>query len=194
MLTSTRRPSTKLLHKANVLHEQLELSYSEIGLSTELHFPKNYNHDRNQIVIGKGIDVFEKARHLIQAYRHFPTTWAFVHAESIPHPGHSVSVIFRQLGLWWINGARIIKVIDRPNFYGFSYGTLSNHVEKGEELFFTEILSDETVIYGISAYSRPRFWGARLIKPYARSQQKRFVRESMQLMKQQCLTNAVLTP
>jgi len=193
MRISLHRPSVKLLHKANASHQQLRLSYSEIGLSTGKNFPNGYDHDHNQIIIGEGRATFKKARSIIQLYGHFPSSWAFVHAKSIPEPNLSVAVIFYQLGLWWINGARIIQIIDEPNYYGFSYGTLANHVEVGEELFFTELQPDGAVIYGIHAYSQPRFWGARLFKPYARSQQRRFVQESMQLMRRQCKANAIIT-
>ncbi|MEL6276447.1 MAG: DUF1990 domain-containing protein, partial [Bacteroidota bacterium] len=189
-----RLPTINVLDKANVIQEGLRLSYPEIGLITGGHFPSGYDHDRNQCIIGEGLATFEKARELIQQFEHFPKAWAFVHSNTIPQQGNSVSVSFYQLGLWWVNGARIIKVIDQPTYYGFSYGTLTNHVEYGEELFFTELLPTSNVVYGIHAYSRPRFWGARLFKPYTRSQQRRFVLESMERMKQHCRTYATTTP
>lgn len=162
----------------------LPLSYAEQDFACTDQFPAGYDHDRNEQKIGKGQKVYERAKLAIQQYRHFPDRWAFAYGERLPEKGGDVAVYFHRFGLWWGNGSRVMAVIDEPRFYGFSYGTLSNHVERGEELFYTRIDADGRVYYGIQAYSQPRFWGARLLKPYARWQQARFVRDSMTHMKQ----------
>lgn len=146
-------------------------------------FPKNFDHDRNRCLLGEGPETFAGARELIRTYQHFPREWTFVFSDQQPPiTGLTLTTTFQQFGLWWINGLRVVEVIDEPNFYGFSYGTLTSHVERGEELFYVEQLPNGKVYYGIKAFSQPRFWGARLIKPYARSQQRRFVRDSMEQM------------
>jgi uncharacterized protein (UPF0548 family) len=77
--------------------------------------------------------------------------------------------------VWWLNAARIVYVIDEPRWFGFAYGTLPGHVERGEERFSVEWLDDDTVWYDLMAFSRPHYWGARLVKPLARRLQRRFV-------------------
>ena len=82
------------------------------------------------------------------------------------------------LGLWWLNATRIVYTIDEPRRFGFAYGTLPRHAEKGEERFLVEHLDDDTVWYDVLAYSRPRHILARIGYPLARRYQKRFGRES----------------
>jgi len=92
--------------------------------------------------------------------------------------GDVVGVVAHALGVWWLNAARIVYVIDEPRWFGFAYGTLPGHVERGEERFSVEWLDDDTVWYDLMAFSRPHYWGARLVKPFARRLQRRFVRLS----------------
>ena len=178
-----RKPEIPELKRTLEIEQSLPYSYEEAGAVTNDTYPPGYDHDQNRCLIGEGPEVLAEAKQLIQEYKHFPAGWTFVFADGkIPVPDLTLTTTFKQFGLWWINGLRVVDVIDRPGFYGFSYGTLTSHVERGEELFYTEMLPDGKVYYGIKAFSEPRFWGARLIKPYARSQQRRFVQDSMQRM------------
>lgn len=67
--------------------------------------------------------------------------------------------------------------------YGFAYGTLPDHPERGEERFLIEWnRADDTVWYDLLAISRPGHWLARLGYPYARYEQAKFRRLSGQAM------------
>lgn len=192
MKIAIQRPSKKEQLTFADAQQKLAFNYSEQGNAVKDDFPPGYDHDRNEREIGQGQSVFVACKKAIQSYEHFPSAWAFACPESDnpPHAGQNVSVIFFQLGLWWFNGSRVIDVLDEPNYYGFSYGTLSSHVEKGEELFYVRIDEKGKVFYGIKAYSWPSFWGARLFKPYARWQQRRFVADSIETMKRIASTHA----
>lgn len=163
-----------------------QLGYGEQKKVKGNIYPEGYDHDRNEALIGQGREAFLNAKSAIQNFHHFPQKWAFAVADGAPTIGQNVGVFFYQFFCWWWNGSRVMEIFDEPDYYGFSYGTLKNHVELGEELFYTRINSKGEVFYGIHAYSKPRFWGARLLKPYARSQQARFVRDSIQTMKKRC--------
>lgn len=160
------------------------LSYPETGLAVTDHFPAGYDHDRNEVLVKGGESAFTAIKAAIQCFDHFPDGWAYAYSASgtVDAPGQNVGVVFYQFGLWWMNGARVIELIDRPDLYGFSYGTLNSHVERGEEFFYVRKDKRGRVYYGIVAYSKPRFWGARLLKFYARWQQRRFVKDSLQKM------------
>jgi uncharacterized protein (UPF0548 family) len=67
--------------------------------------------------------------------------------------------------------------------FGFAYGTLPDHVERGEERFTVEWRADDSVWYDIYAFSRPKHPLARLGFPITRMLQKRFVRDSLAIMK-----------
>jgi uncharacterized protein (UPF0548 family) len=63
--------------------------------------------------------------------------------------------------------------------FGFAYGTLPGHVEKGEERFLLEWdRSSDRVYYDILAFSKPNHIMTRLGYPLVRRTQKRFGRES----------------
>ncbi|HEX9543896.1 MAG TPA: DUF1990 family protein, partial [Pyrinomonadaceae bacterium] len=67
--------------------------------------------------------------------------------------------------------------------FGFAYGTLRDHVERGEERFTVEWhKQDNSVWYDILAFSQPRHPLVRLSFPLARMLQKRFVRDSKRRM------------
>ena len=61
----------------------------------------------------------------------------------------------------------------------FAYGTLSGHVESGEERFTVRFdpLTQE-VVYEIAAFSRPAMILTRLGYPFARRLQRRFAQSS----------------
>jgi uncharacterized protein (UPF0548 family) len=99
--------------------------------------------------------------------------------------GATVCVVFHLLGVWWLNAARIVYELEEEapvRRAGFAYGTLTCHVERGEERFSVEWLPDDSVWYDLRAFSRPRFLGARLARPVARALQRRFVRDSQAAM------------
>jgi len=94
-----------------------------------------------------------------------------------------VAIVARVLGVWSLNAARIIYVIDEPQRFGFAYGTLPGHVELGEERFSIEQTEDGSVWYEILAFSRPRHVLTKLGYPVVRRLQKRFGLESAAAMR-----------
>jgi uncharacterized protein (UPF0548 family) len=67
--------------------------------------------------------------------------------------------------------------------FGFAYGTLPAHVERGEERFCVEWHhADNTVWYDILAFSQPNQLPAKLAYPYVRQLQKRFGLDSKRAM------------
>jgi uncharacterized protein (UPF0548 family) len=94
-------------------------------------------------------------------------------------------------GFWSLNACRIVFVIDEEGEvrrYGFAYGTLPEHVERGQESFVIEWNNeDDSVWYDIFAYSRPNHFLAKMGYPITRLLQKRFARDSMKAMLSACL-------
>jgi uncharacterized protein (UPF0548 family) len=63
--------------------------------------------------------------------------------------------------------------------FGFAYGTLRGHPERGEERFLVERNeSDDSVWYDLLPVSQPAHWLARWGYPYTRYEQARFRRLS----------------
>ncbi|HVS00766.1 MAG TPA: DUF1990 domain-containing protein [Thermoanaerobaculia bacterium] len=71
--------------------------------------------------------------------------------------------------------------------YGFAYGTLTGHGERGEERFTVEWnREDDSVWYELYAFSRPAHWLVKLGYPVTRWYQKRFARHSKRVMAAGC--------
>lgn len=169
--------------------KSLPYSYQEVGQTKFTKPILHFDNDHNSILLGNGNDVWLKAKNALDAWEQFPSKWTTIYPKNTAlKEGEVVAVLFRVLGLWWTNSARIVYSFDEPNRYGFAYGTLPGHIEKGEEVFWIERDYQGDIYYHIKAFSRPRFWLVRLAYPFARWNQKRFVRDSKLRMKE--LANA----
>ncbi len=181
MKISIFKPSENILNQWLSNRHQEAFSYSEVG-ATKADFPKGYNHDRNKCLLGTGDEVFEKAKKALQNWQHFPANWTKIYPNNGFKVNEEVVVLFHLFGLYWFNSCRVIYIIDEDNRFGFAYGTLKNHVEKGEEIFFLERDDTGKVWYKIQAFSQPRFWMARIGKPITRAFQRKFVKNSFEAM------------
>ncbi|GJM34852.1 MAG: hypothetical protein DHS20C18_38530 [Saprospiraceae bacterium] len=160
------------------------IAYSEVGQSAD-DFPPNYDHDSNEILLGEGPLVFSAAKAALRKWDMFPYPWTRIYPQKASiEEGKNVAVLIRLFGLWWLNASRIVYTIEQDNHYGFAYGTLPGHFERGEECFSVRQDKDGKVWYQIKAFSRPGHWLIRLGYPVARYFQRRFVRDSMAQMVQ----------
>jgi uncharacterized protein (UPF0548 family) len=100
--------------------------------------------------------------------------------------GANVAVLVHQFGFYSLNAARIVYLVreDGPvTRYGFAYGTLAEHAERGEERFTVEWdQSEGKVWYDILAFSQPQMTVAKLGYPLSRMLQKRFAEASKAAM------------
>ena len=60
---------------------------------------------------------------------------------------------------------RIVGVVDEPRRFGFAYGTLEGHQERGEESYVVEHLDDDRVVATIGLDARTATAAARLAAP-----------------------------
>ena len=149
---------------------------------------RGFVHDHNRISLGQGDAVFEAASEALRNWEMFKTGWTEI-APGTPliEVGRTVALVTRVFGLWWLNACRIVEVVneDTPaRRFGFVYRTLPPHVACGEERFLVEQDDEGGVWYEIRAISRPRHPLARLGYPVTRRMQRRFVRDSQQVMRE----------
>jgi len=150
-------------------------SYLEVG-ATKGSTPTGYNVDHNSVLLGRGEDTFDRAKAAIRAWKMFEVPGlSLIHADTPIEIGRDVALLAHHLGLYSLNSCRIVYVIDEEDRFGFAYGTLTEHVEIGEERFTIEFHreSDE-VWYDIFAFSRPGHFLVKLGYPYSRYLQKQF--------------------
>jgi uncharacterized protein (UPF0548 family) len=180
------RPSQRTIERFLEESQTLPFSYAPIGAAQQE--PDGYNVDETTVSIGRGQADFDRAKAALAAWKHFDIGWVrAVPAAATPEPGTVVAVVIRHLGLWSLNGCRIVYGVgdrDHGVKFGFAYGTLVNHAEAGEELFevFMDPSSDE-VMYRLRAVSRPRAALAWIGYPVVRALQGRCRRDSGVAMK-----------
>jgi len=173
-------------------------TYPNVGCTKDLQSPLDtgWNRDHERVLVGSGRDAFERAKDAVRQWRMFPTAVAKLCWPSCPiEVDRTVAVLYRAAPLqcWMLFPARIAYVIDETDSdtdveqleqFGFAYGTIADHPERGEERFLVEWdrRTDE-VWYDLLAISRPGHWLARLGYPYTRYEQARFRRLSCAAMK-----------
>lgn len=162
----------------------LPFTYAEVG-ATNGTPPSSYKVDHNRIRLGEGEATYQRGVEALKSWGHFDLGWVTIAPRGVVvEVGATVAVKARAFGTWSLNASRVVYVIDEPRRWGFAYGTLPDHVERGEERFLIEWLDDDSVWYDILAFSRPQHPLVRLSSPLARLLQKRFVRESLVQMKE----------
>jgi uncharacterized protein (UPF0548 family) len=186
MMFLAKPPSRQAIERFAEESQRLPLSYDSVGLARGS--PAGYDVDETFVTIGHGEATFERAKAALAAWKHFDLTWVEVSPPAAStEPGSVVAVLIRHLGLWSLNGCRVVYGLgDRSHgpTFGFAYGTLVNHVEQGEESFDVSLRQDtHAVVYHIRAVSRPRAILARLGYPVARVLQARFRRDSGEAMR-----------
>ena len=161
----------------------LPLTYPAAGATDGGAAPAGFVLDHNRQRLGRGEAAFARAREDVRRWRMFPATWTAIEPSGAAiASGEVIAILIRALGVWWLNPARIVYVIDEPRRFGFAYGTLPGHAERGEERFLVEWQDDDEVWYDLRAFSRPRYWAARLAYPITRALQRRFARDSKAAM------------
>ena len=174
------RPARSNLDAFLEQQRTLDYTYKEVG-ATAATPPAGYNVDHTRIEVGRGEDDYQEAASAIRRWDHFRLGWVEPYPGDSPiQPDEMVGVVARAAGLCWVNACRIVYVIDEPHAkrFGYAYGTLPGHVERGEERFLVEIDAEGKVWYDILAFSQPRHLLPRLAYPWARRLQRRFGRDS----------------
>jgi len=180
------RPSEFQIAAFLLRQTDLPFSYPEARCTQNLQAPVGYAADRYRVRLGDGAAVFHDARAAIERWAMFPRVMAEVYWPDAPiQAGSVVATLIRGCGLWTLNACRIVYVIDEPGppaRFGFAYGTLVGHMERGEERFLVEQLPDGSVWFEIKAYSRPAHPLLWLGYPIVRRQQRRFGRLALLAM------------
>jgi uncharacterized protein (UPF0548 family) len=163
------------------------LSYSPIG-SSELPAHPGFDVDHHRVRLGAGRATFERASAALRAWTMFDVGWVESWPRDAPiAEGTLVAIVARVGPFVSTNACRIVRVDDEDGpvrRFGFAYGTLHAHVERGEERFRIEHhAEDDSVWYDLRAQSRPGPLWARCARPWLRRLQRRFARDSLARMR-----------
>lgn len=182
-----RKPAEQFIRDFLQTQAGVPYSYEHVGCTRQMQPIPNFIIDHNRVCLGKGEATFRKAAAAIKQWRMFELSWLSICFSDAPIQADTVvAVLACPFWPWSLSPCRIIYVLDEKGAterYGFAYGTLPEHLAKGEERFSVEWNhSDDSVWYDILAFSRPRHILTRIGRPVTRHVQKRFATESKQAM------------
>ena len=156
-----RKPSDARIGRFLDDQRSLPFSYPEVGASRE-GAPPGYPVNQLRGRLGVGPETFARAVEALRRWKMYETGWTKLCWPDAPITGGTVvGVLGRHFGLWSLNACRIVYVIEEKEAlllkrYGFAFGTLPGHVERGEERFTVEWhRADDSVWYEVFAFARP---------------------------------------
>ena len=173
MISLRRLDATQL----NELLAKLRLaspSYPEVGASRNATLPSGYHHVEVEERIGDAT-AFERACAGLR-------TWAAHEGAGLRvFPNDPVEPDATVIGVTSIGPVRImvpcriVAVFQEPDAFGFAYGTLPGHPERGEESFVLE-RRDASTYFSVRAFSKPVDPLARMSGPIGRAVQRSVTR------------------
>ena len=165
----TRRGVEGVLERA----ERANVTYPEQGETRSEELPAGYEHDRRELTLGQGDGAWERAREAIQRWEAQRSAgFAITPTNASIEPGVTI-VASRSFGILTLAiPCRIVYRTEEQDRFGFAYGTLPGHPERGEEAFHVIRRSDNSVVAQIIAFSRPADIPTRLAAPVARRVQR----------------------
>lgn len=163
----TRPTSARLRQLAEQGREQ-SLTYAPVGVTAAEETPPGYRRDRWQRTLGHGDADFARAADAIRQWAVHRGAGLVVGADRPPSLDQVVAMS-APLPVGYIDVVcRVVAVVDEPDRFGFTYGTLPAHPQRGEESFIVDRASDGSVTFTITAVSRPAHPLARVASPIAR--------------------------
>ena len=176
-----REPFADQIQSFLASQQKQPFTYREVG-ATQGELPNGYTIDHNRIKLGSGRRVFERGVAGLRRWQQFDLGWVRIEPDTTSlEVGAVVAIKARTFGFWTLSACRIVYLIREENGnrkFGFAYGTLTDHLECGEERFTIEWQLNDDVWYDILAFSRPQHPVVKFARPVARLLQKRFALDS----------------
>jgi uncharacterized protein (UPF0548 family) len=150
--------------------ERDSLSYPQVGLIERP--PPGFRLDRWTRTLGTTEQAFDAAREALRSWQVHRGAGLAVCADGPPTVGANVAMS-APLPVGHVDAVcRVVAVEDTSGRFGFTYGTLSEHPERGEERFTVLRAADSHVEFEIVAVSQPQHPLARAFGPIARRLQQ----------------------
>ncbi len=174
-----RKPSIWLAEDYVRDADRADFSYEPSGITQDV-LPVGFRQDRIRRPLGRGLEVFQKAKSALQGWAIHDQRWVRMHPEGlVPRAGLTIG-LWTRIGFIWVeHGCRVVYLIDeespRPKF-AFAYGSLDGSFLCGESRFTIELTDEDRVIFEVLVYSRPGRWFSWVTLPFLRWYQRKFIR------------------
>lgn len=169
------KPSNARLQKLADRLSDVPFTYPEVGATADpSSLPQSYNRDRHSVPLGEDTRSFDVGRQALLGWHAHRSLGARFVPKNPPLEKGRVLVSAIPLGpVTAIVPCRIVYVTDQTDRFGFAYGTLPGHPERGEESFHIVRTPAGQVSFEIVAFSRPADLLVRIGSPIARLVQVR---------------------
>ncbi|MGI8756959.1 MAG: DUF1990 family protein [Acidimicrobiales bacterium] len=115
--------------------------------------------------LGTGRDPFERARAALRAFVPQRAVASVLPDDAVAVLGATVLVALRLGPVTVVAPDRIVAVVDEADRWGFAYGTLPGHPERGEEGFEVVARPDGSVVARVTVSARPALPASSLLAP-----------------------------
>lgn len=150
----------------------MDLTYSQVGATRPDAGPVSvpgYRTMRRRESVGHGGPTFARAAAALRSWQMYRTAGLAVRAATpAVEPGATIAtgIGVGPVRLW--APCRVVWVVDEPTRFGYGYGTLPGHPERGEESFVLTLEANGTVWFEVTAFSCPARWYTRAAGPLGR--------------------------
>lgn len=140
------------------------------------------NHAR--VLVGSGVETYEKGKLALENWRHFGFDWGFVDSKTPIRSGVKFCVCVKEFLPWVMMPLQIVYVNESRSSkkdmasFCFGGGTLQGHLLAGEERFSIEMDEKNQVWYEVLSLSKPAHFLSFIGYPYVRLRQKFFAHQS----------------
>jgi uncharacterized protein (UPF0548 family) len=178
------RPSDATLTRVAADAKLLDLSYREVGMTRRPSNPTDrYRWDGWSIDLGDDTQTFDRACEALRCWHaHRGAGARVVPADTPLTVGSTVVVALGFRAFTAIAPCRIVWTVDDEDNFGFGYGTLEGHPERGEESFVIHRQRGH-VTFAITAASCPAGLIPRAGSPVTRMIQKRVTNHYLHALK-----------
>jgi uncharacterized protein (UPF0548 family) len=160
------RPRAEALADHLAQAESAAVTYDAIGMSLGRADPGTLPTYERHLEVGRGDEGFARACEQLRRWRQHRAIAASVHPGLPPlEEGATLLVLLPLVVATLVVPCRIVAVVDEPGRFGFAYGTLPGHVERGEESFVVERRPDGSVRFTVRVVAEPATPVLRAIGP-----------------------------
>ena len=144
------RPSPDELDRVLADARVATLSYADVGITLR---GEGWAKQRQ---VGQGDADFARAADGLRAWAPQLGIGASIHPPGVGLEQDATVLVVLPMGpLTMIAPDRVVQIVDEPDRFGFAYGTLPGHPERGEESFVVEHHADGQVLATITVQATP---------------------------------------
>jgi uncharacterized protein (UPF0548 family) len=160
---------------------QASPTYPEVGASRDEELRAGYHHVRMTERIGDAA-AYERAVTGLRTWVAHEGAGLRIYPKDPLAPGATVIAVTSIGPMQMAAPCRVVEIFKEPDSFGFSYGTLPGHPERGEESFVLE-RRDGATYFTIRAFSKPVDPLARMAGPIGRAVQRSVTRRYIRALR-----------